>query len=233
MSQTERLYKIRHLLALGKCLGKQRLLDELGVSPATLKRDLAHLRYARLRSATLHCALLRAGTQHRKSRFNGDSNGKVNGKEQHPSAGPLSPPTCDTPIHDQVQIQNRSLPISSKHIATPTRQPSVAIFQRISTTVHNSASLLDLFAWSEAEFKQRMAGSAILRIGYPKWLSNIAIALGNALRAAPGAGLQDDAARSRIHQGLQGHANHESVVVRESVRWALARIDQPKPGQPV
>ena len=44
MSQTERLYKIRHLLALGKCLGKQRLLDELGVSPATLKRDLAHLR---------------------------------------------------------------------------------------------------------------------------------------------------------------------------------------------
>lgn len=44
MSQTERLYKIRHLLALGKCLGKQRLLDQLGVSPATLKRDLAHLR---------------------------------------------------------------------------------------------------------------------------------------------------------------------------------------------
>ncbi len=45
MSQTERHYKIHHLLALGKCLGKQRLLDELGVSPATLKRDLAHLRY--------------------------------------------------------------------------------------------------------------------------------------------------------------------------------------------
>ena len=44
MSQTERHYKIHHLLALGKCLGKQRLLDELGVSPATLKRDLAHLR---------------------------------------------------------------------------------------------------------------------------------------------------------------------------------------------
>ena len=44
MSQSERHYKIHHLLALGKCLGKQRLLDELGVSPATLQRDLAHLR---------------------------------------------------------------------------------------------------------------------------------------------------------------------------------------------
>ena len=43
-SQAERHYKIHHLLALGQCLGKQRLLNELGVSPATLKRDLAHLR---------------------------------------------------------------------------------------------------------------------------------------------------------------------------------------------
>ena len=44
MSQTERHSKLHHLLAQGKCLGKQRLLDELGVSPATLKRDLAYLR---------------------------------------------------------------------------------------------------------------------------------------------------------------------------------------------
>ena len=84
----------------------------------------------------------------------------------------------------------------------------------------DSASLLELFAWSEADFNARMAGSAILRIGHAKWLSNLAISLGNALRAAPGADLQDDAARSRIHQGLQRHADHESVVVRESVEWA-------------
>ena len=134
MSQTERLYKIRHLLALGKCLGKQRLLDELGVSPATLKRDLAHLRYARLRAATLHCALLRAGSQHRKGRFNGNS--KVNYKDKHSSAGPLPPSTCDIAIRDHAQIENRSLRVSKKHIALPGRQPSVAIFRRISTTVH-------------------------------------------------------------------------------------------------
>ena len=84
----------------------------------------------------------------------------------------------------------------------------------------DSATLLELFAWSEADFNTRMAGSAILRIGYAKWLSNIAIALGNAMKSAPGAGSGDDAARKRIHQGLQVHADHESVMVRESVQWA-------------
>jgi predicted DNA-binding transcriptional regulator YafY len=44
MSQTERLYKLKSWLDAGRCLSKARLLDELGVSPATLKRDLAHLR---------------------------------------------------------------------------------------------------------------------------------------------------------------------------------------------
>ena len=85
----------------------------------------------------------------------------------------------------------------------------------------DDASLLDLFAWSEDEFKMRMAGSAILRIGYAKWLSNIAIALGNALRAAPGANLEGEALKSRIHQGLQGRADAEFVIVREGVAWAL------------
>ena len=91
----------------------------------------------------------------------------------------------------------------------------------------DDASLLDLFAWSEAEFKQRMAGSAILRIGYAKWLSNIAIALGNALRAAAGAGLEGVNSKNRIHQGLQGRADDESALVRESAAWALARADVP------
>ena len=44
MSQAERLYKIRHLLTIGQCLTRQRLLDQLEISPATLKRDIAHLR---------------------------------------------------------------------------------------------------------------------------------------------------------------------------------------------
>ena len=44
MSQTERLYRLKSLLDSGKCQPRTRLLAQLGVSPATLKRDLAHLR---------------------------------------------------------------------------------------------------------------------------------------------------------------------------------------------
>ena len=44
MSQTERLYKLKNWLDAGKCLTKAALLEALGVSPATLKRDIAHLR---------------------------------------------------------------------------------------------------------------------------------------------------------------------------------------------
>jgi predicted DNA-binding transcriptional regulator YafY len=44
MGQTERLYKIKSQLDAGRCLRKATLLQELGISPATLKRDLRHLR---------------------------------------------------------------------------------------------------------------------------------------------------------------------------------------------
>lgn len=44
VSQFERLARMRQKLAAGGCLGRQHLLDELEVSPATLKRDLAYLR---------------------------------------------------------------------------------------------------------------------------------------------------------------------------------------------
>ena len=87
----------------------------------------------------------------------------------------------------------------------------------------DDVALVDLFGWSEDQFNTRMAGSAIRRIGYQKWLSNIAVALGNALRGAPGAGSDGDVAKRLIHQALQGHAHHESALVRESVRWALAQ----------
>jgi predicted DNA-binding transcriptional regulator YafY len=44
MLQTERLYKLKHWFDSGRCVGRDFLLRELGVSSATLKRDLAHLR---------------------------------------------------------------------------------------------------------------------------------------------------------------------------------------------
>jgi epoxyqueuosine reductase len=75
----------------------------------------------------------------------------------------------------------------------------------------DSASLLELFAWSEEDFNRRMAGSAILRIGHENWLRNIAVALGNA------------PASEAVLAALASRLDHPSAVVREHVRWALLR----------
>jgi epoxyqueuosine reductase len=72
--------------------------------------------------------------------------------------------------------------------------------------------LVELFAWTEAEFLERTAGSAIRRIGHVRWLRNIAVALGN----APASAERDAALTSR--------REHPSEVVREAVRWALAEV---------
>ena len=76
--------------------------------------------------------------------------------------------------------------------------------------------LVTLFAWSEAEFLRFTEGSPIRRIGHPRWLRNIAVAMGNALRA----GLADDAA---IRVSLQARADHPDEVVHEHVLWALSQ----------
>jgi epoxyqueuosine reductase len=79
----------------------------------------------------------------------------------------------------------------------------------------DSARLLELFAWSEADFNERLAGSAIRRIGHERWLRNIAVALGNA-PPSPG-----------IRTALGAQLNHPSAIVREHVAWALDRREKP------
>jgi epoxyqueuosine reductase len=78
----------------------------------------------------------------------------------------------------------------------------------------SGGSLVALFAWSEEEFLRRTEGSPIRRIGHERWLRNLAVALGNALRAAP-----DDA----VSSALQTRADHPSELVREHVAWALSQ----------
>lgn len=75
----------------------------------------------------------------------------------------------------------------------------------------DSATLLELFAWNEAEFNSRMAGSAIRRIGHERWLRNIAVALGNAPAA------------SAIRSALAARMDHPSALLREHLQWALSR----------
>jgi epoxyqueuosine reductase len=81
----------------------------------------------------------------------------------------------------------------------------------------DAVSLVELFGWTEAEFNQRLEGSPIRRIGHERWLRNIAVALGNALR-----GPLPETARARLQDALRARAEDASELVREHVAWALA-----------
>jgi epoxyqueuosine reductase len=83
----------------------------------------------------------------------------------------------------------------------------------------DNATLIELFAWSEAQFNSKLAGSAIRRIGHERWLRNLAVGMGNALRSLPA-----DAERDAIVQALRARADHASALVREHVAWALNRV---------
>ncbi|BFG72504.1 tRNA epoxyqueuosine(34) reductase QueG [Paraburkholderia terrae] len=81
------------------------------------------------------------------------------------------------------------------------------------------ASLVELFGWSASDFDTRMQGSAIRRIGYECWLRNLAVGMGNALRAARDTLSAD--ARAAIVDALRQRADDPSPLVREHVEWAL------------
>ncbi len=73
------------------------------------------------------------------------------------------------------------------------------------------AEIVTLFLWDEATFLQATQGSAIRRIGYERWLRNLAIALGNA-PSSP-----------EVVAALRQRADFPSALVQEHVHWALAR----------
>lgn len=93
--------------------------------------------------------------------------------------------------------------------AVHTREPDFAVRHGL-----DQVSLLELFGWSEAMFKEKLAGSPIYRIGYAKWLSNLAVGLGN----AP----YDPA----IVAALTLRADDENELVAEPVHWALQQQRQ-------
>lgn len=78
----------------------------------------------------------------------------------------------------------------------------------------DAPGLVALFAWSEEEFRNKTAGSAIHRIGFERWLRNIAVALGNV------------PASDAVLQALRNRQDHPSELVQEHVAWALAQHGQ-------
>lgn len=84
----------------------------------------------------------------------------------------------------------------------------------------DAVSLVTLFGWSETEFNQRLAGTAIYRIGHERWLRNIAVGLGNA------------PSTPAVLAALQQRQDDPSELVREHVAWALQQHQARKSNEP-
>ena len=87
--------------------------------------------------------------------------------------------------------------------ATPTQEKDFSPRHNL-----DNRELAELFLWTEAEFLKFTEGSPIRRIGYERWLRNLAIGLGN----APTTGT--------ILNALKTRENYPSVLVQEHVTWA-------------
>jgi epoxyqueuosine reductase len=90
--------------------------------------------------------------------------------------------------------------------ATPTTVGDFAVRHAL-----DDSELVALFAWSEADWQARTAGSALRRAGYEGWLRNIAVALGNA------------PTDPTVVAALRARSDDVSPIVREHVHWALAQ----------
>ncbi|BDX04655.1 tRNA epoxyqueuosine(34) reductase QueG [Planctobacterium marinum] len=118
----------------------------------------------------------------------------------------------DIPLEFRSAIGNRIYGCDDCQLICPwnryaqlTAEPDFAVRQKLS-----EATLLELFAWDEATFLEKMAGSAIRRIGFEAWQRNISVALGNA-------DYHDD-----IVQALKHQHQHSSDMVKRHIEWALA-----------
>jgi len=78
-----------------------------------------------------------------------------------------------------------------------------------------TAQLTDLFLWNEATWLEKTEGSAIRRIGFERWLRNIAVALGNATTTP------------EVVAALATRQRDESPMVVEHVEWALEQHERP------
>ena len=83
----------------------------------------------------------------------------------------------------------------------------------------DSASLIELFGWTESQFNDRLAGNPIRRIGHERWLRNIAVGLGNG------------PATPEAFAALQTRMNDDSPLIREHIEWALRQLESRQPSR--
>ncbi|CAM5795814.1 tRNA epoxyqueuosine(34) reductase QueG [Rhizobacter fulvus] len=125
------------------------------------------------------------------------------------------------PVEFRAAIGNRIYGCDDCQLACPwnkfARRSALPDFDVREAVGHGT--LLQLWAWDEAEFLRRTEGSAIRRIGFERWQRNLAVALGNAL------GAQGDAA---VRQALESRRDTCSTLVREHIAWALSQAPEPR-----
>lgn len=78
--------------------------------------------------------------------------------------------------------------------------------------------LVDLFLWDEQTWSANTEGSALRRIGFERWLRNVAIGLGNAPTS------------EAVLGALYARKEYPSALVREHVEWALAQHENANAG---
>jgi len=71
--------------------------------------------------------------------------------------------------------------------------------------------LADLSALDDAAFRARYAGSAVKRIGLPRFLRNVLYAIGNS-------------GETGLAPAAAAHLGHEDATIRDAARWALGRL---------
>lgn len=79
----------------------------------------------------------------------------------------------------------------------------------------DAPDLIGLFRWTEQDYLERSSGSALRRLGYRRWLRNVAVALGNAPTSA------------EVVAALSARRDDPDPLVREHAAWALARHAAP------
>ncbi len=86
----------------------------------------------------------------------------------------------------------------------------------------DNITLGELWDWNETTWLERMRGSAIRRIGFERWQRNLAVAIGNALRADKLPVAEADSLRQR----LRFARTSATPLVAEHIDWALACDDR-------
>lgn len=115
------------------------------------------------------------------------------------------------PIEYRPLIGNRIYGCDDCQLVCPWNRFAKACEERDFLPRHrlDQSTLIDLFSWSSALFLNKTEGSVFRRLGYIRWLRNIAVALGNSPTS------------DQVIRALESKSQHPAECVREHTLWAL------------